>query len=394
MNVTDSDGAAGTPPPPDIPSPNGNADDSSGDRLRERLAEAVKAEYEVLDELGKGGMATVYRARDLSLDRFVAIKVLTPYLLDVDENIAERFRREARTAARLSHPHIIPIHQVRQVDRLLFFVMKHVQGRPLDSIIKQLGRLPVPMVQLILTQVGAALAYAHRQNVIHRDIKPANIMLDDEGYAVITDFGVAKVHDLFGLTESGMRIGTPLYMSPEQCAGGRVTPAADQYGLGISLYEMLTGKVPFTGNTMQEVARGHMMGTAVPVAAIRPDCTRALSRGVMRMLAKEPGDRWPDIEAAVVGCTARGRRADDPVREEMIELGRSGNRAGNRGLSVIGAPTVPLTGAIQLVKPLQVVDLGPPQSQVPKLVRSRATTALGVVAALIFIALLLHAVLR
>lgn len=310
---------------------------------REQLQRAVPGEYEVEEEIGRGGMAVVFRARDLSLDRPVAIKVLAPYLLDLEENIVERFRREARTAARLSHPHIIPVHQVRQTENLLFFVMKLVQGKPLDAVIRDLGRLPIPMVETILSQVGTALHYAHRQGVIHRDIKPANIMLDDEGYAVITDFGVAKVQSLQALSDSKLRLGTPLYMSPEQCAGGAVTAAADQYGLGVSLYEMIAGRVPFEGHTVQQVANAHIMADPAPLRPIRPDCPGRLAEGVLRMLGKEPKDRWPDLQVAVEGCTGQRRPVQPAVQGQMAILAQGGTQHQDHGLSLFNAPTIPLT---------------------------------------------------
>ena len=185
------------------------------DALLEALRQATLGEYEVLAELGRGGMATVYLAHDIALDRKIAIKVMSPVLLS-GEGMAERFKREARTAGQLSHPHIIPIYAVRESGALLYFVMKFVEGRPLDSIIREIGPLPIPMVQTILQQVGSALGYAHRRGVIHRDIKPANIMIDADGWAVVTDFGIAKVSEPQGLTMTGATIGTPSYMSPEQ----------------------------------------------------------------------------------------------------------------------------------------------------------------------------------
>src|SRR5256712_7839557 len=182
--------------------------------LLDALRQATLGAYEVLAEVGHGGMATVYLAHDLALDRRVAIKVLEPALLLMGEGMAERFKREARTAAALSHPHIIPIYAVKEGERILYFVMKYVQGRPLDSVIRDVGPLPIPMVQAIVAQVGDALGYAHRHGVVHRDVKSANIMLDEEGWAVVTDFGIAKVLQAEGLTMTGVTVGTPTYMSP------------------------------------------------------------------------------------------------------------------------------------------------------------------------------------
>jgi serine/threonine-protein kinase len=190
--------------------------------MRQMLRDATLGEYEILSELGRGGMATVFLAHDISLDRKVAIKVMAPHLLE-GEGMAERFKLEARTAAQLSHPHIIPIYAVRETESALFFVMKYVEGRTLDEIIKRMGQLPIPMVKDILTKVGSALGYAHRRNVIHRDVKPGNIMIDEEGTPIVADFGIAKVAETKGLTMTGTTIGTPSYMSPEQCEAREVT---------------------------------------------------------------------------------------------------------------------------------------------------------------------------
>ncbi|HSB54437.1 MAG TPA: serine/threonine-protein kinase, partial [Gemmatimonadales bacterium] len=191
----------------------------------ERLREATLGEYEILGELGRGGMAAVYLAHEVALDRKVAIKVMSPALVS-GEGMIERFKREARTAASLSHPHIIPVYAVRESDHLLYFVMKFIAGRPLDGVLKELGPLPIPMIQMILQQVGGAFGYAHRRGIVHRDIKPANIMIDEEGWAVVTDFGIAKVSQAEGLTMTGMTVGTPTYMSPEQCMAQEVTGAS------------------------------------------------------------------------------------------------------------------------------------------------------------------------
>src|SRR6185503_20165680 len=188
----------------------------SATALLEAIRHATAGEYDVQAELGRGGMATVFLAHEIALDRKVAIKVMSPALF-TGEGMVERFKREAKTAASLSHPHIIPIFTVKESEHLVFFVMKFVEGRPLDSIIKEVGPLPIPMVRAILQQVGSALAYAHRRGVVHRDIKPANIMIDSEGWAVVTDFGIAKVSEKQGLTMTGATVGTPSYMSPEQC---------------------------------------------------------------------------------------------------------------------------------------------------------------------------------
>ena len=301
---------------------------------------ATLGEYDVYAELGRGGMAAVYLAVDLTLDRKVAIKVLLPELL-TGAGMSERFRREAKTAGALSHPHIIPIHAVRESEGLLYFVMKFVEGRGLDSIIKELGTLPIAMVETVVTQVAGALAHAHRKNVIHRDIKPANIMIDDEGWAVVADFGIAKVQEASSLTSTGAAVGTPYYMSPEQCSAAPVTGAADQYSLGITAYEMLTGRTPFRGTTVMEVISAHFFEAPAPIRATRPDCPASLEQTVLRMLGKDAATRFASLEDVVTAIKAPPLAHDDPIRTQMITLAMTGVRNQPR-ISVPVSPT-PLT---------------------------------------------------
>ena len=304
------------------------------------LRQAALGEYEILAELGHGGMATVYLGHDLALDRKVAIKVLAPALVLMGEGMVERFKREARTAAALSHPHIIPIYAVKESDDVLYFVMKYVKGRALDAVIREVGPLPIPMVQAILAQVSDALGYAHRHGVIHRDVKSANIMLDEDGWAVVTDFGIAKVVQAEGLTLTGVTVGTPTYMSPEQCDMREVTGASDQYSLGVVAYEMLTGQLPFKGDSTMSVMYAHFNEPPRPVTELRPDCPPNLGAGVMRMLEKEPSRRWPSMDDVVAVCGRPSLRHDDPVRREMISLAKAGARA--HVLAQLNTPTSPI----------------------------------------------------
>ena len=291
------------------------------------LRQATLGEYEVMGLLGRGGMATVYLAHDIALDRKVAIKVMAPHLIS-GEGMAERFKREARTAGSLSHPHIIPIYAVKEAGDLLFFVMKFVEGRPLDGIIRDTGALPFPMVQQIMQQVGSGLGYAHRRGIIHRDIKPANIMLDVDGWAVVTDFGIAKVSDKQGLTMTGATVGTPSYMSPEQCAATKeLTPASDQYSLGVVAYEMLAGRLPFNADSVMAIMYAHFNEPPPPIEGARPDCPPALSAAVMRMLEKDPEKRWPNVEAAVAAFGAAPLPPDDPMRTKMMTLAAQGGNS-------------------------------------------------------------------
>src|SRR3954471_12329091 len=207
------------------------------DNLLPLIQEATAGDYEILGELGRGGMAAVYLANDVSLNRKVAIKTMLPELVSRHSMVA-RFKREAQMAAGLSHPHIVQIHSVKQTPKLVYFVMKFIEGRGLESIIEQQGALDLDMTRLILQQAASALSFAHHRGVVHRDVKPANIMIDENGWAVMTDFGIAKIDDGHNLTAAGTAVGTPHYMAPEQFHNEPLTPAADQYALGIVAYEM------------------------------------------------------------------------------------------------------------------------------------------------------------
>jgi serine/threonine protein kinase len=290
----------------------------------EALRAATLGHYDVLGELGRGGMATVYLAHDIALERKVAIKVMSP-MLSLGDGV-ERFKREARTSASLSHPNIIPIYAVRHTDRLLYFVMKFVEGRSLDSIIAELGQLPVPMVQAILGQAASAFGYAHRRGVVHRDIKPGNILIDEEGWAVITDFGIAKVAQAPQLTSTGLSVGTPTYMSPEQVEGKGVTGASDQYSLGVVAYEMLTGRPPFVGGGMMSTMFAHVHQDPEPLEQLCADCPEGLRNAVMRMLAKAVGDRWPSIEDIIAVIGSPSLKPDDPTRSQLIAIAKTGQR--------------------------------------------------------------------
>jgi len=291
--------------------------------LLQLLRQATLGEYEILREIGQGGMATVYLAHEIALDRKVAIKVMSPQFVHGSETI-ERFKREARTSASLNHPHIIPIYAVRETERLLFFVMKYIAGRSLDAVLRDVGPLPFPMVRSILSDVGSALDYAHRQGVIHRDVKPGNIMIDEEGFAVVTDFGIAKAAEGDALTRSGTTVGTPSYLSPEACSGELVGPPADQYSLGIVGYEMITGTLPFSAESSLGMMYAQVHATPRPSDQLRPDCPAELRNAVMQMLEKSPHERFVTMRDAVQalnGGTGRGSGStaahDDHLRSHI-----------------------------------------------------------------------------
>jgi serine/threonine-protein kinase len=309
-------------------------------RLLSTLRQVTLGEYEVLTEIGRGGMAVVFLAHDISLDRKVAIKVMSPALTLMDADVQTRFKREARTAASLSHPNIIPVYAVREGSDIVYFVMKYVAGRSLESVVRELGPLPIPMLRTIVTQVGSALGYAHRKGVVHRDVKPANIMLDDEGWVVVTDFGIAKVSEAQALTMTGGVVGTPSYMSPEQCAGREITGAADQYSLGIVAYELLTGRTPFHSGTMVNLLYDHCHTSPPPIADHRPDCPPELVAAVMRMLEKDPARRFPSVEEAVLAIGTVTDSQSGAVRTQMVTLAQDG--AGARLLESFRTPGSPV----------------------------------------------------
>ncbi len=267
--------------------------------LDERVVAAVGDHYELEGEIGRGGMSVVYGARDRRLNRSVAIKVLPPELA-YDPAVRTRFTREAQTSAQLSHAHIVPIYDVGEQDGLAYFVMALVTGGNLATLLAHMPRPPVDEVRRLLGEVCDALAYAHQRGVVHRDIKPDNILLDREsGRAVVTDFGIARAMESAGrLTATGVAVGTPAYMSPEQAVGEReVDGRSDIYSLGVLAYQMLTGRVPFTGGNSMALLLKHISEPPRPIQELRPDAPRALCDAIDRALLKDREDRWPTASA-------------------------------------------------------------------------------------------------
>ena len=307
------------------------------DTLYPILAEATLGDYDIYGELGRGGMAAVYLALDLSLNRKVAIKTMLPDLVG-KTGMVDRFKREAQTAAALSHPHIIQIFSVKQTKNLVYFVMKYIEGRSLESVIIERGRLDVDLTRVILSQAGGALAFAHRKGVVHRDVKPANIMLEEDGWAIVTDFGIAKVQEAQNLTATGTAIGTPHYMSPEQFHNKAVTGASDQYSLGVVAYEMLSGKKPFDGGTYAEIITQHLFEPPPDIRTIRPDIPQNVAEAVMKMMAKEASARFPDIDAAVAAFGTPTTTQGEKARTQIISIARSNQEERKARMSVPKSP--------------------------------------------------------
>ncbi len=265
----------------------------------ERLTAALSDRYRVERELGAGGMATVYLAEDLKHHRPVAIKVLRPELAAALGG--ERFLREIEIAARLQHPHILPVHDSGEADGLLYYVMPFVEGESLAARIAREGGLPTDWSVRILREVADALSYAHHRGLIHRDIKPDNILLSGQ-HALIADFGIARaMHDAAGatLTGTGMALGTPAYMAPEQASGEALDHRADIYALGVVAYEMLAGEPPFRGRTAQAIIGAHLAQPPAPITQHRSGLPPALAALVMRSLEKHPADRVQSADELV-----------------------------------------------------------------------------------------------
>ena len=255
------------------------------------LAAALTGRYIIERELGAGGMATVYLARDLKHGRDVALKVLRPEL--AESMGRDRFLREIQLAAKLAHPHILPLHDSGEAGGALFFVMPNVEGQSLRDRMNA-GRLTIDDAVRITREVAGALDYAHRHDVVHRDIKPENIMLQD-GHAMVADFGIGKaVSDVEGdtLTQAGVSLGTPAYMSPEQAVGEALDGRSDLYALGCVLYEMLVGEPPFTGPNVQAVIAKRFVQTPADVTALREGVSRPVARALQKALSRTPIDRY------------------------------------------------------------------------------------------------------
>ena len=290
------------------------------EELQARLTRTLAGRYEIIRVLGRGGMAIVFLAQDLVLEREVAIKVLPPDM-SLDTKLIPRFQQEAKTAAKLDHPNIIPIYRVESEAGLDYFVMKYVNGRTLEQVLED-GPLTVPQARRVLREAALALGHAHRRRIVHRDVKPANIMLEEaDGRVVLTDFGISKaVQDASQLTGTGTIIGTPHYMAPEQAKGAALDGRADQYALAIVGHQILTGKLPFDGSA-HSILYKQVFEPPPPMLELRPDTPGDLSHALERALSKDPEHRFATMEEFAAAV--------------------SGERAGTA--TVVSAPVKPLS---------------------------------------------------
>jgi serine/threonine protein kinase/Tol biopolymer transport system component len=273
-------------------------------------------QYQVLRQIGRGGMAIVYEAYQPSLNRYVAIKVLLPYLA-ADPNFVERFLHEARSAARLEHPNIVAVYDVGRQGEDYYIVMRYLPGEPLNALIQRLGRVPLERAAHIVAQIAAALDYAHAHGIIHRDIKPGNIIVGPGDVASLTDFGIAKAVEGTQLTQSGILVGTPEYMSPEQIGGKKVGPASDLYSLGVVLYQMLAGVTPFRADSMPALLYKHVYEQPAPLRSHISGLPDAIEKVVAKALNKDPEQRFRSAGelAAALNAIAQGRVTDLAILE-------------------------------------------------------------------------------
>ena len=274
---------------------------SAEDPLRSALEAKLGGQYRILRLLGRGGMGAVYLARDLTLEREVAIKVVTP--ASDTPVMYDRFRREAKTAAKLSHPNIVPLHAFGEVDGMPYFVMGYVRGESLAERMRREGRLPEEEVRRIIAEIADALDHAHRQGVVHRDVKPDNVLLEDaSGRALLTDFGIARpMNHSESLTQHGSVVGTPHYMSPEQAAGhADIDGRSDIYSLGVMGYAMLAGRLPFEGSSAADILTRHLTQEPPSLRSLAPAASDSTLQAVGRCMAKDPSKRWQDGRALKV----------------------------------------------------------------------------------------------
>ena len=325
------------------------------------IGSRLNGRYRVEDRIGSGGMSTVYRAFDETLEREVAIKILHGHISE-DEPSLERFRREARTVAQLSHPHVVMVIDAGEDDGHPYIVFEHVRGETLKDRIKREGQLPVAEAVAYAIEIGRGLQAAHERSLVHRDVKPQNVLIDDEGRAKVTDFGIALGLESNQLTGAGKVIGTTDYVSPEQAMGQEVTGQSDVYSLGIVLYEMLTGKVPFSGDSHVSVAMKHINEGLPDVRRVRPEVSAALASLIERATAKDPRARYAsmadfvhDLEEVLSYESARSGGATGEATAILSQLPQAASaRRTRRRRVVLAFAYVAIAAAVAILAALLI----------------------------------------
>ena len=319
--------------------------------------------YQVQEQIGRGGMAVVYKALDTTLQRTVALKVLAPHLAG-DPEFAERFQREAITAANLHHPNIVLIFDVAEQDGVRYIAMEFVEGRTLYAIIQERGSIDFGLAVAIIGQVGAALDYAHRRGAVHRDVKPHNIMIDVGGRVLLTDFGIAQAperEDSERLTRTGVFMGTPEYISPEQASALHLDGRSDLYSLGITTYEMLTGRVPFTGATPRLIV-AHIQESPPPPSSFDAELPPELDAVMARILAKKPENRFDSAGAftEALRIVARKRGHAPTNRAQIAALATPRTPAAEPPVAIADARPIPRPSTGVPTHRAPPVEVGPP----------------------------------
>jgi hypothetical protein len=286
--------------------------------------DVIAGRYELLELVGSGGMSSVWRSHDRLLDRTVAIKVLHEQFAS-DEEYVERFRREARSVAQLSHPNIVTVIDRGEDQSRQFIVFEFVEGENLKQLIRRTGPLPVRDAVQMALQMARALSFAHGRGLVHRDVKPQNVLLNDDGQAKMTDFGIARSVDVQGVTITGTVLGTSEYISPEQARGEQVNALSDVYSLGVVLYELLTGSVPFRGENFVAIALKHVHEPAPDVLELRPETPPRVAMAVERAMAKNPADRFQSMGELCSELEASLHDLD-PASEEATMIARPAGR--------------------------------------------------------------------
>ena len=304
------------------------AEESTTGLASSLIGTVLSGRYRLESKLGSGGMSTVYLARDVTLERWVAVKVMHREMSDQPDQI-ERFRREARAVAQLSHPNVVAVIDAGEAGGHPYIVFEYVDGETLKQRIERVGPLPVDEATAYAIEIGRGLAAAHSRRLVHRDVKPQNVLIDSEGRAKVTDFGIARSLEADGLTQTGRVLGTTDYVSPEQAMGRGVDARTDIYSLGVLLYEMLTGEVPFTAETVVGVAMKHVNEDMPDVQRRRPEVSSALAAVIERSTGKDPKTRYPDMASCLADLEAALE----------VEVARSGGSHGQATAVLGSVPT-------------------------------------------------------
>jgi len=319
--------------------------------------------YQLLEQIGAGGMANVFRARDLMLERYVAIKVLREDYSRIPA-FEKRFRHEARAAANLSHPNIVTVHDFGMDDGQLYIVMENVPGKDLKTLIRQKGRFSESEAIPLMVQACAGVGYAHRAGLVHCDLKPHNLLVTPDQRLKVTDFGIARaLATIYPEERSEVVWGSPQYFSPEQARGEAPSPASDVYSLGVVLYELLTGSLPFVANTAEELARLHIEQEPVPLSEYLPDISPTLEQIVMKVLAKEPSARYRTADQFGRVLMNFGMDGDVPPPLRLTPEAVVGNNrrpAAKTAEAPVYASSVPTAAVEPISRPVKVSPASAP----------------------------------